>query len=173
MLVWLPLESIEWRYSEQWNEWFPREFERLGIEWSSVEGTKLTDKIEVGSVLDAYGTNYFKMTQMAELVRLMRSGRVTSEDTLLFADLWYPGIEALRYISDVGGCKPKITGILHAGTYDPNDFTYRQGMRPWGHLLEESWFEIYDTVFVATHYHKQLILDNHRVKNPDHGPYLP
>ena len=163
MLVWLPLEPLEQRYTEQWSRWWPAQFRQDGIEFTTIEGKKLTDTIKIGSVLDAYGTNFWKMTQLANLIEALQSGRVTSEDVLLFADLWFPGIEALQYIACLGGQRPKITGVLHAGTYDPNDFTYREGMRPWGHLLEEAWLSMFDLIFVATQYHKQLILKNHNI----------
>lgn len=162
-VIWLPLEPFEWRYTQQWYEIFPREFHKLGIEYKQVDGQKLTDRIELGSVLDAYGTNFWKSIQLATLIKLMREGEVTSEDTLLFADLWYPGIEALKYISCLGGQKPKITGILHAGTWDENDFLVRYGLRPFFHEIESAWFEIYDLIFVATTYHKNLILKSYHV----------
>lgn len=165
-LIWLPLESFELRYTKDWARWFPREFRRLGVEYLQVDGIKLTERIEVGSVLDALGTHHWKFTQLAELIREMRAGEITSKDTLFFADLWYPGIEALRYISCLGGQKPKIAGILHAGTWDPADFLVRSGMKPWAHQLEEAWFNIYDLIFVATKYHKALILNSHQV-DPD------
>ena len=164
-IVWLPLEPFPLRYTEQWYSWFPREFNRWGVNYIQVNGQPLTSGIELGSVLDAYGTTYYKMQQISKLIALMRLGKVTSNDVLLFADLWYPGIEALKYISCLGGQRPKIVGILHAGTYDSNDFTYRTGMRPWGHLLEAAWLGIFDRIFVATGYHKRLILRNHQVNH--------
>jgi glycosyltransferase involved in cell wall biosynthesis len=163
MLIWLPLESFEQRYTADWARWFPAEFSKNKVEYLPVNGIAITDKVNIGSVLDAYGTSHWKFTQLARVASMMQSGIIKSEDTLLFADLWYPGIEALRYISCLGGAKPKIVGILHAGTYDSADFTVRAGMRPWGHLLEEAWMDIYDVICVATQYHKDLILHNHRV----------
>ncbi len=165
-LVWLPLEPLEQRYTNNWKVWYPRAFEENDVDYITVNGDKLTDQINVGSVLDAYGTNYWKFSQLANLIRLMQNGEVLSTDVLLVADLWYPGIEALQYIKCLGGIRPLITGILHAGTYDSNDFTYSSGMRPWGHLLEESWLQFFDLVFTATQYHKDLILKSHNV-NPD------
>ena len=166
MIILLPLEPLEERYTEAWSRWFPKQFSTDRTEYETVNGVKLTDSIEVGSVLDAYGTTYWKSTQMSNLIKLMKRGFVTSKDVLLFADLWSPGIEALQYIACLGGQRPKITGILHAGTWDDHDFTVRQGMRPWGHYLEAAWFSIYNLVFVATQYHKDLILKAHHV-DPD------
>ena len=166
MLVWLPLENLEERYTKDWARHFPQEFDRAQVDYLTVEGTPLTSKVEVGSVLDAYSTNHWKMTQLAALIQLLRNGIVTTDDTLLFADLWFPGLEALRYISDLGGAKPKITGILHAGTWDDHDFLVRSGARPWAHGIEESWLQMYDKVFLGSQFHKDLILCSHNV-NPD------
>jgi glycosyltransferase involved in cell wall biosynthesis len=165
-IVWMPLEPLEARYTKDWAKWYPHEFQRCGQPYITVKGKSLTDSINIGSVLDAYGTNYYKMTQMAKLIHLIQDGQITGDDVLLFADLWYPGIEALQYIKNLGGTCPKITGVLHAGTWDDNDFTVRSGMRPWGHPLEEAWFQIYDLIFVGTNYHRNLITNYHRV-NPD------
>ena len=165
-IIWLPLEPFECRYTQQWYEIFPRAFQELGVDYITVEGQALTSKIEIGSVLDAFSTSHWKMSQLANLVKLMRDEDVKSSDVILSADLWHPGIEALQYIACQGGVRPRITGILHAGTWDSFDFTVRTGMRPWGHQLEEAWFEIYDLVFVGSLYHKNLILKSHRV-NPN------
>ncbi len=163
MIILLPLESLEQRYTEAWSRWFPQQLTKDRTPFKTINGIPLTSKIEVGSVLDAYGTSYFKCLQLAELIKQIRGGEVTNKDVLLFADLWFPGIEALQYISCLGGARPRITGILHAGTWDPADFTVRSGMRPWAHELESAWFQIYDLIFVATMWHKELILKNHHV----------
>ena len=140
MIVVLPLEPLEIRYTQDWKIQFPRELEKwkMVVDYKVVDGEPLTTKIEVGSVLDTLGTHHWKFTQMARLIKLMHQGVVKSSDTLLFADLWSPGIEALQYISNMGGARPAITGILHAGTWDDNDFLVRQGLRPIFHPIEQS-----------------------------------
>lgn len=159
-LIWLPLEKLDQRYTVEWAEWFPAEFERLGIDYLTVEGDELTSSIEHGQVLDAHGTNYYKFTQLAKLIKLMHEGEVNSKDKLLFADIWYPGIEALQYIACLTNTRPKICGVLHAGTYDSSDFTYLHGMRPFGRPLEESWFSFVDELYVGSQYHRNMVLNN-------------
>jgi len=162
-LIWLPLEKLDQRYTVLWSLQYPSEFERLGIDYMTIEGEQLTNKIELGQVLDAYGTNYFKFGQLSNLIKAMHSRQVTSDDVLLFADIWLPGLEALEYIACLGGVRPKITGILHAGTYDSSDFTYLHGMRPWGRPLEECWFSFVDLMFVGSEYHKKMVLSNFNI----------
>lgn len=43
-------------------------------------------------------------------------------------------------------------------SYDPNDLTYQKGLRKIGKHLEYAWFEICDKIFVASEFHKKLIL---------------
>jgi len=165
-LILLPLEPLEQRYTEQWYRYYPAVLKENEIDYLQVDGEKLTSKIETGSILDVYGTSFWKFTQLAKLVEHMRSGEVTSDDVIFFTDLWYPGLEALKYISCQGGQKPKIAGILHAGSWDPADFVVRTGMKPWAHPLESVWMQMYDWVFVATQFHKDLILKSHNI-DPD------
>ena len=75
----------------------------------------------------------------------------------LFADIWFPGLEALAYIRDGMGLKFKITGCIFAGSYDPHDFLAQKGMGYWAKNIEEGWFRFVDKLFVATEFHKRLI----------------
>jgi hypothetical protein len=54
----------------------------------------------LGQVLDAHGRSYFSMSQMMNLVQLMKNGEVTAEDVIYFEDMFQPGIESLPYIMD-------------------------------------------------------------------------
>jgi hypothetical protein len=53
--------------------------------------------------------------------------------------------------------------MLHAGTYDPHDFLTQRGMGAWGRDLENSWFAGLDAIYVATEFHRQLVLDERKV----------
>lgn len=157
-MIWhLPLEQYEERYTEQWYRWFDKELKDSGKHFTTIEGKQLTSTIDEGSVLDACGTNYYKMTQLASLIEHIRAGHVKDNDTIFFADLWFPGIESLQYIRDVTGRKFKITGIFHAGTWDKADFTYRTGMRDWAKFIEAGWLSFIDTIYVGSEFHKEII----------------
>ena len=164
MKVWnVPIESLEERYSAQWAEWFPREFHNLGVDFTTVEGESLSDKIEVGSFLDVYSTNFYKAKQLCSLIKYIRNGEIKDGDILFINDLWFPGLESLQYIRQGAKKKFKIAGIFHAGTYDSYDFLSRQGMCFWGEPLENSWLSFIDVIFVATEYHKGLLVNNRKV----------
>ena len=161
----VPIESLEERYSAQWNTWFPSVFSNLGVDFETICGDTLTEKISTGSFLDVYSTNYFKFSQLGKIIKLAYEKKLTKDTIVFFHDLWFPGLEALQYVRQGAGLKFKLGGILHAGTYDPYDFLSKRGMGSWGEHLENSWFEFVDFVFVATEFHKELLIKNRRI-NP-------
>lgn len=129
------LEPYEGRYTLQLQEWSERAFERRGIDYVVVPGTTIdnTKSIQVGQVLDAHGRSYFAMSQMMNLVQMMRSGEVTGEDAVFFEDMFQPGIESLPYIMDQipAEQRPKIWLRCLAQTVDPDDFVHVWGMSRW------------------------------------------
>lgn len=157
MIYIMELEPLEERYTAQWKRWVPDALDMLGLEFSVVSGKMLTKSIETGSVLDAHGTSYWKSTQMAELIERIYKGEVKDGDTVWFADLWFPGIEHLAYIRDLTGIKFKITGVLHAGSWDKDDFVNRTGISEWCKGFEQTLLQIADEIHVGTQFHKDLI----------------
>ncbi len=85
-LYYMGLESYEARYTLQLTEWNRRVFDRRGLDVVYVPGSTIDDtkSISVGQVLDAHGRSYFSMSQMMNLVQLMRNGEVTNEDVIYF-----------------------------------------------------------------------------------------
>jgi glycosyltransferase involved in cell wall biosynthesis len=100
-------------------------------------------------------------------MKMIKSKQVEDGDIIFFADLWFSGLEALFYVRNITGIKFKIAGVLHAGTWDPSDFTCRNGMRNWGQYIELGWLQGVDMIFVATQFHKDLIIFNSGSFNPD------
>jgi hypothetical protein len=129
------LESYEARYTLQLTEWNRRVFERRGLDVVYVPGTTIdnTQSISVGQVLDAHGRSYFSMSQMMNLVQLMKNGEVTAEDVIYFEDMFQPGIESLPYIMDQipAEQRPRIYVRCLAQAIDPDDFVHVWGMAGW------------------------------------------
>lgn len=160
----IPIETLDIRYTKQWNKWFPEYFDSIGIVHETIYGDELTpNKIGNGSFLDVTGTNFFKASQLQEICRFIQNGRVKENDVFFFHDLWFPGLEMLAYIRDGLGLKFKIAGIFHAGTWNPCDFTTVKGMWSWAKHIEEGWLEFIDVAFVATEVHKEFIVRNRDV----------
>ena len=158
MLYYIPIEPYETRYTADWVQDFEQTFEQFDVEFTTILGKPSSTKVTDGGVLDACGTHLYKFSQLQILIEKIDNGIVKDDDVIFFADLWFPGLESLFYIRNMLKRKFKICGIFHAGTYDKADFTYRNGMRRWGRFLEASWFTEIDTIFVATEFHKNLLL---------------
>jgi hypothetical protein len=157
-ILFFPIEPLEDRYSADWFKWFTEAFKKENIENYQFLPQPLSDKINDGSFLDVCGTNYFKAMQIAQFSEMAYNKQIKDDDVVFLMDAWFPGLESIAYIRDALKLKFKICGILHAGTYDPYDFLTKSGMSYWGKSLEESWFKILDKVFVATNYHKRLLM---------------
>lgn len=157
-IIHVPIERIPNRYTADWVNQFETEFKNAEVDFVTVGDKEIP--IETGSVLDAYGTNKFKLEQLIEIINMIKRGEITKNDTIFFADLWFPGLETLFYIRNMTKIEFKIAGVFHAGTWDPFDFTSRNEMRNWGQHLELSWLQGVDTIFVATQWHKDLIVMN-------------
>lgn len=140
-LWYMGLEPYKARYTLQLQEWNEQVFKRRGIDYYIVPGETLGNDqaIVTGQVLDAHGRSYFGMSQMMNLVRLMKAGEVTGKDAVLFEDMFQPGIESLPYIMDQipQEMRPKIYVRCLAQTIDPDDFVHVWGMSRWMGLYEQ------------------------------------
>ena len=140
-LFYMGLEPYEGRYTLQLEEWSRRAFQRRSINWVNVPGTTIdnTKAIQVGQVLDAHGRSYFAMSQMMNLVQMMRNGEVTGEDVIFFEDMFQPGMESLPYIMDQipAEQRPQVWIRCLAQAVDPDDFVHVWGMGKWMSLYEE------------------------------------
>jgi hypothetical protein len=140
-LFYCGLESYEARYTLQLTEWNRRVFDRRGLDVVYVPGTTIdnTQTISVGQVLDAHGRSFFSMSQMMNLVQMMRNGEVTNEDIIYFEDMFQPGIESLPYILDQvdPSQRPRIFVRCLAQAIDPDDFVHVWGMAKWMGIYEK------------------------------------
>lgn len=147
------LESYQARYTFQLEEWYRREFQRLNVDYEIVRGETLDDtqSISTGQVLDAHGRSYYSMTQLANLVKKMKSGEVTSDSVLLFEDMFTPGIESIPYILNQVGpeFRPRVFVRCLAQSIDPDDFVHVWGMSPWMRSYE-SMVNQFSTAILAT-----------------------
>jgi glycosyltransferase involved in cell wall biosynthesis len=135
------LEPYKARYTLQLQEWNRAVFERRGIDYVIVPGETLSNDqaIVTGQVLDAHGRSYFGMSQLMNLVKMMKAGEVTSEDVIYFEDMFQPGFESLPYILNQVPMRhrPKIYVRCLAQSIDPDDFVHVWGMAKWMGLYEK------------------------------------
>jgi hypothetical protein len=140
-LFYMGLEPYKARYTLQLQDWNEAVFKRRGIDYVLVPGDTLSadQAIVTGQVLDAHGRTYFGMSQLMNLVRMMKAGEVTNEDVVYFEDMFQPGIESLPYIINQvpEHLRPKIYVRCLAQSIDPDDFVHVWGMGRWMGLYEK------------------------------------
>lgn len=156
MLYLLPLESYKERYTHWWSNYFPEKLKKLNIPFEIIHGTSITETVKAGTVLDAAGTNFFKATQLKEIARLFQAGEIKNGDVFLVTDIWFPGIEMIRYMETLYGLTVKIYGIWHAGSITYMDFA--QPMNSWARYFEMGWLRMCDGIFVGSGYAKDSLV---------------
>jgi hypothetical protein len=129
------LEPYKARYTLQLQEWNTTVFDRRGINYIVVPGETLSNDqaIVTGQVLDAHGRTYYGMSQLMNLIRMMKQGELNNEDVIYFEDMFQPGIESLPYIMDQIDPihRPRIFVRCLAQSIDPDDFVHVWGMAKW------------------------------------------
>ena len=153
-LFYMGLEPYEGRYTLQLQDWSEAVYKQRGIDYVVVPGKTIdnTKSISVGQVLDAHGRSYFGMSQLMNLVQMMRNGECTGEDVVFFEDMFQPGMESLPYIM----CqipeeqRPTIYLRCLAQAIDPDDFVHVWGMSKWMSLYEQMCNEIPNVHILAT-----------------------
>jgi glycosyltransferase involved in cell wall biosynthesis len=153
-VFYMGLEPYEGRYTLQLTDWSERAFKKRGIEYVIVPGTTIDNSkaIVTGQVLDAHGRSYFGMSQLMNLVKMMKAGEITSKDAVFFEDMFQPGMESLPYILQQSPeqYRPKIFLRCLAQAIDPDDFVHVWGMSKWMSLYEEMCNEIPNVHILAT-----------------------
>jgi hypothetical protein len=132
------LEKYVARYTFQLQDWNTSVFDRRGINYVVVPGETLSNDqaIVTGQVLDAHGRTYFGMSQLMNLIKMMKAGELNNEDVVYFEDMFQPGIESLPYILQQidPALRPRIYVRCLAQSIDPDDFVHVWGMSRWmGH----------------------------------------
>jgi hypothetical protein len=152
-LFYMGLEPYKARYTLQLTDWNTKVFNRRGINHIVVPGETLSSdqQIVTGQVLDAHGRTYFGMSQLMNLVKMMKEGEVTNEDVIYFEDMFQPGIESLPYILDQvdDAHRPRIFVRCLAQSIDPDDFVHVWGMSKWMQKYEKMVNEFVDGVLAS------------------------
>lgn len=157
MIYYVPIEQYKERYSYWWYDYIPTKIKKRGTRCTTVHGKSLTDQVSTGTVLDAAGTNYYKATQIQAIAELFKENKIQPYDSFLVADIWFPGIESIRYMSDLYKIPVTIWGVWHAGSITEQDFA--QPMNPWAKYFEMGWINMCDGIFVGSDYAKISLIN--------------
>ena len=165
-IFYMGLESYQARYTFQLTDWTKRAYDKRGVKYEIVPGDTIDDSeaIVTGQVLDAHGRSYFAMSQMMNLVKLLKAGEITNKDAIFFEDMFQPGMESLPYILQQTPEKYRPTVYLRclAQAIDPDDFVHVWGMSKWMSLYEEMCNEIPNVVILASN---EEMVANMRIAN--------
>jgi glycosyltransferase involved in cell wall biosynthesis len=153
-IFYMGLESYQARYTYQLTDWTKRAYDNRKIDYVIVPGDTIDDSeaIVTGQVLDAHGRSYFGMSQMMNLVKMLKAGEITKKDAIFFEDMFQPGMESLPYILQQTPDKYRPTVYLRclAQAIDPDDFVHVWGMSKWMSLYEQMCNEIPNVVILAS-----------------------
>ena len=152
-LFYMGLEPYKARYTLQLQDWNERVFKTRGIDYVLVPGETLASdqNIVVGQVLDAHGRTHYSLTQMANLVKMMKEGQITSEDIIYFEDMYTSGIDSIPYILKQvpPEYRPKVYVRCLAQTIDPDDFLHVWDMQGFMKKYEQMVNEFVDAVLAS------------------------
>jgi glycosyltransferase involved in cell wall biosynthesis len=157
MIYYLPFENIDERYTKHFNRDVINYLQNNHFQnYRIVNG--LTDEIKIvnGSFLDSSLTVQHKSIQISELAKIYQKGMITDNDIIFVPDVWYTGILSIPYMNYFHKVKPKLVGVLHAGSFTDTDHIRK--MERWAKNYEEAIFDVFDTIFVASEFIKEDVL---------------
>lgn len=161
--IWVfSLEPLETRYTIEWLHGIPNAlYERdVNQEFNiiNVLGQQVVSEVSTGGFLNFGDTNYWKSSQLIEFLKRYNNGEVGDNDIFLITDFWNTTAVQIRYMANLMGKNWKIHGICHAGKYDPADFLGRMPGGEWATYQEATFLEVYDFLYFATEFHRDLYL---------------
>ena len=154
----VPLENLPQRYTIMMNQKIENKFDHFLYPEIELGG------IQNGEFLDIIQTIKFKSRQLEMIADLFDSGEVQDGDVFFISDIFFPGIESIRYMSELLGIDVKIFAINHAGRADENDFVQKLG--EWSDSSELGYHQICDGIFVGSEFHKNNIVKHFNI-HPD------
>ena len=155
MLVYVPLEHIDGRYTVHMDRDIEAYLNAEGLEYVKVMPTTETPSLPEGQFLNAAFTSKFKALQIAEISAMFESGKINDGDTIFFSDIWFPGIESIAYMKYFTKKDVKITGII--------DTDFVRDMERWAKNFEDIIFDISDTIYCASNFIKDDIIKKRMV----------
>ena len=126
----------------------PNAFDKVGADWTSVDGNYEQGDVKVGMVLDAVGRGIYSMNQCKYFLELIQQGKIKDGDTIYLQDYWTPGIESIFYALDLYKINVKVYARCWAQSVDEFDFTYN--MRHWMRYYELGLDERLSGIFVGS-----------------------
>ena len=152
-IIYLPLEELPQRYTGMMNAAiYPK------VDISLYPKIEIDTEIKRGQFLDIVNTCKFKAAQLQMVADLFNEGKVENGDSFLIGDIFFPGIEMIKYMSELQGMDVKVFGINYAGRADKTDFV--QQLSYWADASEAGYHFICDGIFVGSSDHANNVCDH-------------
>ena len=162
MIIYMPLEHIDMRYTNHMDRDIRSYLNKKNIEHVILEPDVMTSEIKSGSFLDAPNTIYRQSKQMMELCRLIAYDKIPKDSTIFMSDLWGFAPLMIPYLNFFSDYNIKIKGIIHAGSFTDTDFV-RQ-MERYYKGFEDIIFDIVEEIFVASNFIKNDLIQKRVVQ---------
>src|SRR3972149_6167472 len=157
MIFYVPLEHLDKRYTVDMDRLIDTELKKRSLPHERIKGVPLTQEIETGAFLDANSTSHFKFSQLTTIAQLFQQKVVHNGDVFFFSDIWFPGIEAIKYMALFNNLSVKVGGYCHAGSFTETDFV--RELEGWVRDIEIGWFKMLDFVFVGSTFAKSELIE--------------
>lgn len=161
MLHYLPLEKIENRYTAILDTQLQRELKKQKVKYTLIEWENLTTKIDNWAFLDSEWTNYYKFSQLQKVAKMFKEWEIGDWDIFFVSDLWFPWLEAIKYMAYFRGINVKIKWLLHAWSFTETD--YVRWMEDWAKYIEMWWFKMVDTIYLWSNFIKSELIEKGRI----------
>ena len=151
-IIYIPLEELPQRYTGMMNAAiYPK------VDISLYPKIEIDTEIKRGQFLDIVNTCKFKAAQLQMIADLFNEGKIENGDAFLVGDIFFPGIEMIKYMSELLGLDVKVYGINYAGRADKTDFV--QQLSHWADASEAGYHFICDGIFVGSEDHKNNVVN--------------
>lgn len=163
MIHFIPLENLEERYTVLMNTII----DNSRLVKSYYPNNWKQKQISKGEFLDIERTIEFKAKQLQMISQAFQKGQVKNNDWFFFADIFFSGLDAVRYMAELQDIKINVASFNHAGRADETDFVQKLGS--WSDDVEKGWHEVSDIVFVGSEFHKNKVanyfnIDKNKIK---------
>jgi hypothetical protein len=157
MLWYIPLEQIDMRYTTMQDRITKKAFNNANLEFRVVDGEVINSKLSSDQFLNPYSTSYFKATQMMKVAELFNNNEIKNNDSFYISDIWFPGIESIKYMAMFKDINVKMYGVLHAGSFTPTDTV--NSISKWARSFEHSLIKMFDGIFLGSEQIRQDLIN--------------
>lgn len=155
-IIFVPVERLEERYTGMvYDSLVPYVDKIIEPNWPHFQKGQ-EQHIKKGQFLDICGTINFKALQLSVIADMFDADEIKDGDVFLFGDIFFPGLESIKYMAELLGISVKIAAFNHAGRADETDFVRQLGT--WSDHSERGWHEACDLILCGSEFHRKRVI---------------